>query len=198
MLRIEKSGLKQLMETCTFDSFSTEEKWQARAKQMAQDFLQDCAGNWFYAGGQVGSGKTHICTAIVGELLRLGKSARYMLWRDDIVKLKALVTDDEAYSSKIGQFKETEVLYIDDFFKTERGKTPTTADVNIAFELLNYRYNDRGLTTIISSERQIDELLDIDEAVGSRIYQRSQRYCLIIGNDKSKNYRLRGASGKDE
>lgn len=190
--RIEKSGLKDLLRDYTFANFTTNDAWQARSKQMAMAYLKDHENQWFYAGGQVGCGKTHLCTAIVGEFIKSGMSAYYMLWRDEIVPLKANVTDDEAYSNAIRKLKEVDVLYIDDFFKTERGKVPTTAEINIAFEILNYRYNNRNLITIISSERLIDEIIDIDEAVGSRIYQRARRYCMTVNYDRNKNYRLRG------
>ena len=189
--RIEKSGLKGLLTEYTFDTFRTDSQWQTQAKQAALSYLEDYSGNWFFAGGQVGAGKTHLCTAIVGELLNRGMSAWYMLWRDDTVSLKAVITDDEAYSTGITALKEVDILYIDDFFKTEKGKYPTTADINIAFELLNYRYNRRELVTLISSERLIDDILEIDEAVGSRIYQRCKKYCLVIEYDRAKNYRLK-------
>ena len=188
--RMEKSGLKDLLTDCTFDTFRTDSSWQAYAKQAALSYLEDYRGNWFFAGGQVGAGKTHLCTAIVGELLKQGLSARYMLWRDETVSLKAVITDDEVYSMAITALKEVEILYIDDFLKTEKGKYPTTADINIAFELLNYRYNRRELVTLISSERPIDNILEIDEAVGSRIYQRTKKYCIVIEYDRAKNYRL--------
>jgi len=189
--RIEKSGLSQLLDKCTFDSFNTDYEWQRNARAKAEMFLQNYQEHWFYAGGQVGSGKTHLCTAIVGTLLKQGKSARYMLWRDEIVPLKAMVTDGDEYTKVIDELKTVDVLYIDDFFKTERGKSPTTADINVAFELLNYRYINSKLVTIISSERMINDVLAIDEAVGSRIYQRSKNYCIGIDYDKAKNYRLK-------
>lgn len=190
-LRIERSGLKNLMEEYTFKNYITNEPWQKKAKAMAERFITDYQGKWFYAGGQVGSGKTHLCAALVCHFLKEGKAATYMLWRDEIVSIKSVVTDDDAYSKKMNELKKIPVLYIDDFFKTERGKQPTTADINIAFELLNYRYNNRDLITIISSELLIDDLINIDEAVGSRIYQRVKDYCLVINYDRSKNYRLK-------
>lgn len=117
-----------------------------------------------------------------------------MRWRDDSVKLKAVVNDSAEYEEIISPFKESDVLYIDDFFKTERGKNPTTADVNLAFEIINYRYNNPRFITIISCERSVTDIVKIDEAVGSRIFERARNYCLDIQNDVSKNYRLRGVS----
>lgn len=166
--RIAKSGLSGSIHECTFDSYVVREEWQRRIKTLAERFTESEDATWFYIGGQVGCGKTHICTAIVGKLLNAGKAAHYMLWRDESVRLKAIVNNDEEYEKVITPLKSIEILYIDDFFKGERGKPPTTADINLAFELLNYRYNNRNLITIISSERSVEELVDVDEAVGSR------------------------------
>lgn len=193
---IKKSGIESLIQCCTFESFKAAEPWQERMKLRAQQFLTDHTGKWFYAGGQVGCGKTHICTAMCAEFLKKGKAVRYMLWRDEIVKLKANANEAQEYQRLITPLKTCPVLYVDDFFKTSdeldgSKKKPTQADTQAAFEILNYRYINQDLVTIISSERSIDDLLDCDEAVGSRIYQRSKEYCFYFGTDKTKNYRLR-------
>jgi DNA replication protein DnaC len=184
--RIEKSGLAHMLDRCTFDAFETHEPWQAEIKRCAETCVNE--PSWFYIGGEVGCGKTHICTAIVGELLNRGRSARYMLWRDESVVLKAVVGDDQAYYESVSPLKTVDVLYIDDFLKT---RTVTQGDVNLAFEIINYRYNNPDLITVISSEHTLDEIMEIDMAVGSRIYQRAGRYKLTISRDAKKNYRLR-------
>lgn len=189
--RIKKSGLETLMNEYTFDAYKDTQDWQKAIKQKAMAYLDDNHKKWFYIGGQVGSGKTFICTAITTELINRGKQAVYMLWRDEVVPLKANVNNFPEYDKRMKELKNSEVLYIDDFFKTEKGKEPTPADVNIAFELLNYRYNNHDLITIISSERMVDELMEIDEAVGCRVYQRSKDYNLSIKPDMNKNMRLR-------
>ena len=193
---IEKSGIKNLLDRCTFENFQAADEWQKDLKAGAQRFLSDNQGKWFYAGGQVGCGKTHICTAMCGEFLKQGKAVKYMLWRDEVVKLKSNVNEGGEYQRLIMPFKVAPVLYVDDFFKTmdELGgskKRPTQGDINAAFEILNYRYINQNLITIISSERSIDDLLDCDEATGSRIYQRTKDYCFYFRPDKQKNYRLR-------
>lgn len=193
--RMKRSGLKNIIKDYTFDKFDAVDDWQKVIKDAALNYAKEPEG-WFFIGGQSGAGKTHICTAICREFLLGGKSVKYMLWRDDVVKLKNAVTDHEEYSRLMEQYKKIDVLYIDDLFKT--GKTqdgqkqiPTPADVNAAFEILNYRYNDPALLTIISSECTINDILDIDEAVGGRIFERAKRPFSING-DKRKNYRLRG------
>ena len=115
-----------------------------------------------------------------------------MLWRDEAVKLKAMVNDTVQYEKTMQELKTVEVLYVDDFFKcgqVEGGvQKPTAADVNLAFEILNHRYNNPGFITIISSESTLDEIFSIDEAVGGRIGERAQGYVINLSG-KEKNYR---------
>lgn len=169
-------------------NYKATEPWQKDLLDTAHRFLENPT-NWVYMGGQVGSGKSHICTGIVRELLRRGIPARYMLWRDEAVKLKACVNDTEEYMALIEPLKNIEVLYIDDFFKA--GSVPTNADVNLAFEIINARYNKK-LVTIISSEYFIDELSNqVDESVGSRIFERARGFIKNIGRVPERNYRLK-------
>lgn len=194
-IRIEHSGLKGLLDDYTFDTFTANQPWQKQFKDMALAFTKDYSGKWFFAGGQPGCGKTHLCTAIVGELMKQGKPAKYMMWRDEIVKLKAVINDNEAYSDLIRDPKTLDVLYIDDLFKTGKDKDgkvipPTPPEISIAFEILNYRYKNPHLITIISSERLIDDIIDIDEGIGSRIFQLAKKYSMIINYDRTRNYRF--------
>lgn len=187
--RIKQSGLTGMLDAYTFEKFQTPEPWQVSMKRKAQAFLTDNEGKWFAAMGSVGSGKSHICTAICGELLNAGMEVRYMLWRDDGGRIKAAVNDSAEYSRLIEPLKTVKVLYIDDLFKTQAGKEVTQGDINLAFELLNYRYVNPRLVTILSSEKTIEDILSIDEAVGSRIYERCKDYYLRLID--RKNWRLR-------
>lgn len=195
IMRMKRSGLKDIIKDYTFDKFIDSEPWQKSIKTAAMEYAKNPEG-WFFLGGQSGSGKTHLCTAICREFLLAGKRVRYMLWRDDIVKIKGAVTDSEEYSKLIEQFKRVPVLYIDDLFKTGKAidntvQKPTAADINVAFEIINYRYCNPELITIISSELSEDELLDIDEAIGGRIYERAKS--ITIGKSRDRNYRIKKA-----
>lgn len=199
IMRLNKSGLKNLVKDSTFEKYSATEPWQESIKRAAMNFCKDDANGWFFIGGQSGAGKTHICTAIAVHYIRQGKEVRYMLWRDEITKIKASVNDAPVYSEMILGLKETPVLYIDDLFKSGKGedgnsKPPTAADVNVAFEIINYRYNNPDLITIISSERTLVELNGIDEAIAGRIAERSKGagYCLNIKRNPERNWRMKG------
>ena len=110
-------------------------------------------------------------------------------------------TPDEngLYEDRINEMKEADVLYIDDLFKTGKDKEgnyqkPTVADINLAFEIINHRYNKQNLYTIISSECTLAQILSIDEAVGGRIAEKAVQtgYGFSINPDTKKNHRLKG------
>ena len=193
--RMQQSGLKNIIKDYTMDKYIADEPWQKTIKDAAEAFAKDPKG-WFFIGGQSGAGKTHICTAICREFLLNGRKVVYMLWRDDIAKLKSLAMEAEQRQEMIERFKRAEVLYVDDLFKTGRGKDgerqqPSSADINAAFEIFNYRYNNPNLLTIVSSESTADDILQIDEAVGGRILERAT--VINLAPDMSRNYRLRKA-----
>lgn len=183
-LRIKRSGLADVMNRYTFEAYKTPDKQTAAIKAAALRYVAESRGEWFVIVGRPGSGKTHVCTAIVGKLIEGGKNCKYMLWRDEVRELKALVNDNSAYRERMNLLKNVDVLYIDDFLK---GRAVSDGDLNVAFELLNARYNARK-RTIISGERTIGAIMDIDEAIGSRIYERSKNgYCF---ETSPENWRL--------
>lgn len=191
--RLKRSGLYDFVNKLNFDSFNDKERWQKNMKERAIAYATN-PNDWFFIGGQVGAGKTHLCTAICRELLLKGKTVIYVPWREESTKLKAIINESE-YFKKVDTLKNAEVLYIDDLFKggmlnATTGKTqPTQADLNLAFEVLDYRYKN-CLPTIISGEKSIDEVINIDEGVGSRIYQRTKENAYNLSHDDKKNYRL--------
>lgn len=193
--RLRDSGLQNLIEKCTFEKFVSESPWQAELKRLAMEFVER-AERMFFVGGQSGCGKTHICTAITVELINRNRAAYYMLWADEVVKIKAAAMDAAARDAMINRIKDVDVLYIDDFLKpVGENRTPTDADIRLAYEIINHRYNKGNQITIISSERTIGELLEIDEATGGRIVEYAGPYMVNIGRDSRRNYRLRRARG---
>ena len=178
---LRRSGLEDLVRDSTFKAYETPDEFTRRAKETALDYVQHGEDKWFYISGHPGCGKTHLCTAICRRLLGQNIPVRYFLWREDGPKLKTMVNNDaDAYDRLMGEFINVPVLYIDDFFK---GKV-TDADMNLAFALINARYNRRRKTrTIFSSERSIAEIRKLDEAFGGRIAERADGYILNAPNN---------------
>ena len=194
--RLDRSGLKDAGKKMTFKNYEATEPWQQKLLASAIEFAKNPEDRWMYFGGCPGSGKTHLCTAVAMKLLREGKEVYYMLWREDAPQLKSLqVSNMEEYTSRVELLKTVDVLYIDDMFKTGRSDSgakqrPTSADINLAFEILNKRAI-AGKTTIISSECTDSELIDIDQALAGRIVHQSRPYFMSL-EGKDKDWRLKG------
>lgn len=135
--------------------------------------------------GQVGSGKTHLSIALALNFIKKGIKVIYMPYRDIITELKQNMLDEEFYKKQVGKFQQADILLVDDLFK---GKINDT-DINIMFEIINYRYLNY-LPIIVSTEFTTEQLLNFDEAVGSRIYEMCKDYTVQI-EGKENNYRLR-------
>ena len=189
--RARASGLGDIIREFTFKKFTAAESWQENIKGIAIEFCNDENAKWFYIGGQVGCGKSHLCTAIAAHYIKAGNDVKYMLWMEESKPLKALV-NDVRYAEYIEPYKTVDVLYIDDFLKVQNGENPTHADIKLAFEIINHRLLEADKITIISSEKMLDELMEYDEATMSRIYQQTGKYKINIPKDRNKNYRLKG------
>lgn len=181
--RLQESGISNAIKAKTFTSFEATEQYQVQIKENAAEFVQNYKNNWFFIGGQNGSGKTHICTAIAGQLLKLGEAVSYMLWLEEAPILKAKVNEPD-YKTLISVYQKADVLYIDDLFK----EGASEADIRLAFQIIDYRYRN-AMCTIISSEHMLNELYDIDKAIGGRIREKALK--INIQNDEKKDYRLK-------
>lgn len=202
----EDSGMKELLNH-RLRSFDAKEEFQKNMKEKAKDYILNAYNSkeWFLALGQSGCGKTHLCSAICNERMthydedrRRYMQVKYMIWNDFVDRLKRMNYDLDR-DRYFHEYSKAEVLYIDDFLK---GKF-TDTDLNYAFQLINYRYNN-DLVTIISSELLMNDLRKSDEAIAGRMKQKATKkiktedggietknYVIQIGKDESKNYRFK-------
>lgn len=137
--------------------------------------------------GASGRGKTTLGLAVANNLISAGVGVRYMPYREVVTSLKQNLSgsDKSIYNDQMYKLKNARVLFIDDLLK---GKVNET-DINIMYELINFRYLQKK-PVIISTEKTIEGLLEFDEAIGSRLIEMSKGY--IITFDQSiPNYRLR-------
>ena len=197
-LRIERSGLADSLEEYRFDNFNVTDDWQRSMFDMCMRFIADDSGRWLYISGQPGCGKTHLGTAVCAHYLKAGYPTQYITFQMLAVKLRSNANDDSAYHDILDDYGGVKVLYVDDFFKPKQEEdrfgnkhiaAPTVSDVTHAFELLNMRLV-RGGVTVITSERSLDEVIGIDEALGSRIKQRCGPFVLNIARKPDRNHRM--------
>ncbi len=186
-IRAKHSGMGELLNK-SLDNYQTAQPWQKTLLNGARYYLSHRENEWYAMTGQSGSGKTHICAAIANHFLDSGEKVIYMPWTIAVKELKQRATED--YTEALQRYIDTDVLYIDDLFK---GKI-TDADLTIAFELINARAINLKSITIVSSERSMEELNQIDSAITGRIAERCGRYMVHINADPQKNYRFKGAT----
>ena len=191
---LENSGLSEVLDKYTFDTFIAEKDWQKDMLARAKAFRNQDRVHCFFIGGNSGAGKTHLCSALAIDYLRHGSEVKYILWRKELREIRRKLFDegDESY---LEYLKNVDVLYLDDFFKSVKTfddpfQRPTQADANLAFEIISERL-DRDRITIISTECTLDELIAIDEAIGSRIRRGSEGFATVVRRDRKNNYRLK-------
>ena len=192
--RLVASGISEEFQAKGFNNFSDRGlETLKRAKEIGLNYckhfmeIRNQRRNSVLYMGQVGSGKTHLSMAICNNIMNVYKvNCVYMPYRDEILKIKQTITDEINYNNAINRFKCAAVLMIDDLLK---GKN-TEADLNILFEIINYRYL-KNLPMIISTEKTMDELLEFDEGTMSRIIEMSRGHQIEISG-KEYNYRIFG------
>ena len=191
--KLKASGVSEEFRKKTFDNFNYEISTEImesyiKAKSYFKHFdeIRHTRENSIMFVGQVGSGKTHLAIAISNLLLDKGIGVIYMPYRDSITNLKQTIRDEENYQREINKYKNAQLLMIDDFLK---GKI-TESDINIMYEIINYRYF-KNLPVIVTSEKTVSEIIDIDEAIGSRLFEMSKKNIAVMVGEKL-NYRIYG------
>ena len=178
---LKKSGISEEFRNKRFNNFNYKEAYMY-TKNFKSLEKERCNSIMFM--GQVGAGKSHLSLAIANELMEDGVGVVYMSYREVITRLKQNIMDEVYYHRVMGKYKNARVLLIDDLFK---GKV-TESDINIMFELLNFRYFNK-LPVIVSCEMDVDRILSVDEAIGSRLVEMCK--CVEV-KGKKLNYRMYG------
>ncbi|AWD15476.1 ATP-binding protein [Bacillus velezensis] len=194
---MEASGITEEFEMLLFGNFITDGKPDMikEAYECAMEYFKDFQkvkgerSNSIALLGQPGSGKTHLLTAIMNNLIK--KKSVYCMYFPYVEGMGNLRDNFDQLESKLDAMRKADVLFIDDLFKPVKGEPRATDwQVEQIQSVVNYRYlNHKPL--LISSELDTAALLDIDEALGSRIHQMCRNYTVIIKGDRMQlNHRL--------
>lgn len=182
--RLRRQGLAERARRSTLENFRTDTVLRETMKRTVEAFLADPEPRWLALCGQSGVGKTHLCTAAFAALsFSRGLEGRYLTWNSDARRIKAAGLEGD--ERPMAECKTSALLYIDDLFKMKPGAEPTDADVRLAFELLDWRYNNR-LVTILSTQCQLEDLRDLDFALYRRITEMCGPYKVNIAPDQRK------------
>lgn len=142
--RVENAGLPPNGANRTFGAFRHVSAEAIVAKARAILALQK--GSNLILGGRVGSGKTHLATAIALEAMRAG---RKVLVRSMYEMLDEICRAHQEHTDPFGitlKYQSVPCLVLDDWGK----ETTSDARLSYLYQVINYRY-ERGLQTIITT-----------------------------------------------
>lgn len=188
--RMKHSGLYEKIRSSTFASFRADEPWQRHILDTAKRYAEKHDRPAFFIGGQTGCGKTHLCTAICGELLRQGFDVQYFVWETYVKEIlsRSGNSDRDEREKLMQPLYSSDTVYLDDFLRKDN---PTQAERSVAFDVINHRYTE-GKMTIVSSEHVMQKLHCVDGAIAGRITEMcGSEYCLNIDPDIRKDNRMR-------
>lgn len=198
-MKMNNSGLGNLLEIKTFDNYITNEPYQKAIKEKAQQYVNEfIKGNKYSFAilGQSGVGKTHITTAVARKLIDENISVKYYIADEIIQTLQASKFDDAEYARKFGEIANVGVLFIDDLFKSSiqnyyNKESIIANDLREIFKVINYRVN-KNLPILLNSEIHYERFEDIDQALVGRIKEMcNTEYLISINPNKERNYRLK-------
>ncbi|OPG91320.1 hypothetical protein B2I21_35060 [Chryseobacterium mucoviscidosis] len=154
--------------------------------------IKDTPQNSMALLGQSGAGKTHLLMGVSNHLIKKGVGVFYFPYIEGFSELKDNL---DTAGTRLQKLKMAEVLFIDDLFKGGKKdkhtgiKMPSDWEVEKMIEVINHRYLEQK-PTLISSERDIAFLCDVDEALGGRINEMCNDYMVIIEGGMELNQRF--------
>lgn len=167
MYRLTAGGMSNFINH-SFNNFITKFKWQEIFLNSAKDFRKDPT-QLFFMSGIAGSGKTRLCSTLANYLVYKGYSPEYLLWEREMAE----ATDNYRAIDfkKFSMWSSIPLLYIDDFLKCMDNDINKLTDLEkrTARAIINARYNNPKLITIISTELTDVQLERIDRSLFSRL-----------------------------
>jgi DNA replication protein DnaC len=195
---LECSRIPARYEKCTLDSYKPVEgkywRFQKRAKDYANAFVKEypAVDRGLLFVGPVGVGKTHLCVAIIRELIEKGYDCLFY----EFGTLLKEIQNSYNPISKTSELKvlapvfEARVLVLDELGASK----PTDWVRDTMMQIINTRYNNRRLTIFTTNyfdqhRTEKDELLE--DRVGVRLRSRLYEMCQTIpieGEDYRRKY----------
>lgn len=175
-----------------FENLPENEEWEREAKKKIKDFIENNeAKHWLCLCGSPGSGKTTKSVIVLSELMKQYPNMTFDYFTWDTRYKELVFGKDETKQALLEQLQEVDILFIDDFFRHQDGVLPQI-EKEVAKAVIDYRYINKKIT-LITSELYLTEIAHLDEAIGTRIYERCGygKYLIQIKRDRSRNYRTK-------
>lgn len=189
---LKSSNLEHVYKKYTFENWKTPTNWHKEYKQQVIKFAKQPSNAFLYLA-QSGNGKTHLLSALTVYLIGQGKSGLYVKWQEEIAHAKRNYWTMSA--ELVERMKTVEVLYLDDFLKGENLNDIHKEETRLAFEIIDARYINPNLITIVSSEWNIVDLGRYNEALIGRLVEMAggigSSNIIDSGYKQDGNWRLR-------
>lgn len=186
------SGLPFRFREASIEGFHVETASDRRARDAAALFVQgfrERSGACLIFHGGVGTGKTHLASAIVRDLALKGFAAGYTTALEALQTIRATwgARPAETQHQVLSRLERMDLLVVD-----EVGRTfGTDAEAVQFFEVFNRRYRERRSTIIISNE----DLGGIEASLGEAVFDRFRQDAIVVPfGGPSKRARFRGLS----
>ena len=111
------------------------------------------------------------------QLVNQNVGCKYTEYISLIMSLKQCCMDVINYNKEMDKYKNCTVLFIDDLLKGQTSET----DRKYIYEIVNYRYMTEK-PIIVSTEKSLDELMNYDAAIASRIIEMCKKNIVEFKN----------------
>lgn len=141
--------------------------------------------------GAAGSGKTHILSAMLGELMDRGHRVLFYGVPDLFKEIRATFDGDARMDEDelLNEVARVEILALDDLGAEKSSEWV----LDRLYWIINERYNN-SLPTLITTNHDWPD--DLEKAVGKRITSRLAEMCRVIGPFPSEDWRMKSAGLK--
>ncbi|BES66077.1 ATP-binding protein [Gottschalkiaceae bacterium SANA] len=176
---LKDSGIAEAFQDRTLDNYIPKNEVQEVALSRSKRFVEifgeyDNMHMNFMLMGQNGAGKTHLSIGIANALIKKNVLVRYVTFQDLLATFANAKKEKDLYKV-INQYKDAELLVIDDIFRTtirewNGQKNPLMSHIDSMFQIIDYRYfKKKGI--VVTCEKTIEELRNMDRAITGRLVE---------------------------